>query len=93
MAAPLFMAVLWSDANHIEELLKLGANPDGHAGKFADGVMARELKVSTPRQLAITMKKDSIVERFREPMVRNQCYEYIEENLQMHETSNVINSL
>lgn len=68
LAAPLFMAVLWSDANHIEELLKLGANPDGHAGKFADGVMATELKVSTPRQLAIAMKKDSIVERFREPM-------------------------
>ncbi|XP_068234932.1 uncharacterized protein [Palaemon carinicauda] len=55
LAGPLFDAVLKGEKNKISALLKLGANPDYDAGSFADGIMSKELRITTPRQLAFTI--------------------------------------
>ncbi|XP_071531556.1 caspase Dronc-like [Panulirus ornatus] len=64
LAAPLFEAVLWWDKSKIQELLKLGADPDCHAGKPVAGALARELQVTTARQLALTLHREPIVRMF-----------------------------
>ncbi|XP_068234931.1 uncharacterized protein [Palaemon carinicauda] len=55
LVAPLFKAVLNGDKKTAKTFLKLGADPDGHAGELVTGVLARELRVTSPRQLANTL--------------------------------------
>ncbi|XP_068233930.1 uncharacterized protein [Palaemon carinicauda] len=52
LIAPVFKAVLAGDKKKVNTCLKLGADFDGHAGKLVNGVLTRELKISTPKQLA-----------------------------------------
>ncbi|KAG7167637.1 uncharacterized protein LOC121868113 [Homarus americanus] len=77
LAAPLFEAVLHWDANKIDELIKLGADPDYHVGRLVDGVLARELRVTTARQLAHALQRDAIVPMFPQrntvDMKNNNC--------------------
>lgn len=60
---------MWWNRKQIEELLKLGADPDYHAGKLVDGALARELHVTTARQLALALGRHCIVRMFPEVIV------------------------
>ncbi|XP_064106051.1 uncharacterized protein LOC135215391 [Macrobrachium nipponense] len=62
LVAPLFEASLLGNKRKIEVLLELGANPDYHAGKLVEGILSRELKVTTARQLAAAI--------YGEPFIR-----------------------
>ncbi|XP_068227627.1 caspase-1-A-like [Palaemon carinicauda] len=69
LAAPLFKAVLWWNKKEIEELLKLGADPDYHAGGSVTGVLSRELQVTSARQLAQSLGRQTLVDMFPEERV------------------------
>ncbi|XP_068228137.1 uncharacterized protein [Palaemon carinicauda] len=69
LAAPLFKAVLWWNKKEIEELLKLGADPDYHAGGSVIGVLSRELQVTSARQLAQSLGRQTLVDMFPEERV------------------------
>ncbi|XP_053651655.2 uncharacterized protein [Cherax quadricarinatus] len=60
LAAPLFEAVLWWDTRKVQQLLQLGADPDYHAGHLVQGTLTRELQVTTPRQLALSLHREHI---------------------------------
>ncbi|XP_069998608.1 uncharacterized protein [Penaeus vannamei] len=60
----LFKAVLEGNKRDAERLLAVGADPDSHGGKLVDGVLARELGVTTPRLLASALNMESIVTLF-----------------------------
>ncbi|XP_064097192.1 uncharacterized protein LOC135208682 [Macrobrachium nipponense] len=64
LVAPLFKAVLDGDQKKAKNLLKLGADPDGHAGELVNGVLARELRVTSPRQLANTLHGEQFFSGF-----------------------------
>nr|XP_045623226.1 uncharacterized protein LOC123773471 isoform X2 [Procambarus clarkii] len=61
LAAPLFEAVLWRDKRRIQEVLSLGGDPDYHAGRMVEGALARELRVTTARHLALTLHGQTIL--------------------------------
>ncbi|XP_042885069.1 uncharacterized protein LOC122261470 [Penaeus japonicus] len=60
----LFKAVLDGNQKQIERLLELGADPDSHGGNLVNGLLARELGVTTPRRLANALNMDSVVTMF-----------------------------
>ncbi|XP_068227746.1 uncharacterized protein [Palaemon carinicauda] len=64
LVAPLFEASLLGNKRKIEVLLELGANPDYHAGKLVEGILSRELKVTTARQLAAAVYGDPFIRVF-----------------------------
>ncbi|XP_071545994.1 uncharacterized protein [Panulirus ornatus] len=64
LSASLFEAVVNSDRSRVQELLKLGADPDYHADSLVDGVLERELQVTTARQLALTLHREAILRVF-----------------------------
>ncbi|XP_069961165.1 uncharacterized protein [Cherax quadricarinatus] len=64
LAAPLFEAVLWWDTSKIQHLLQLGADPDYHAGHLVQGALTRELQVTTPRHLALSLLREPIFDNF-----------------------------
>ncbi|XP_064097191.1 uncharacterized protein LOC135208681 isoform X2 [Macrobrachium nipponense] len=55
LIAPAFEAVLKGNKNKVKSLIKLGVDFDGHAGKLVNGVLARELQVTSPHQLAAAL--------------------------------------
>ncbi|XP_042857721.1 uncharacterized protein LOC122244006 [Penaeus japonicus] len=60
----LFKAVLEGNKNQIKALLELGADPDSHGGSLVNGLLARELGVTTPRLLATALNMDWAVTMF-----------------------------
>ncbi|XP_042206432.1 caspase Dronc-like [Homarus americanus] len=48
----------------METLLKLGADPDYHAGQLVRGALSRELNVTTPRQLARMLNREYMLHWF-----------------------------
>ncbi|XP_066972497.1 uncharacterized protein [Macrobrachium rosenbergii] len=76
LVAPLFKAVLDGDHKKAKNFLKLGADPDGHAGELVNGVLARELRVTSPRQLANTLHGEQFFSGFPQvcsPKCNNIC--------------------
>lgn len=55
---PLFDAVLKWDSAKIKDLLSVGADPDLEAGGVVGGVLVRELRVTTARQLASALGRN-----------------------------------
>nr|XP_027220328.1 uncharacterized protein LOC113812617 [Penaeus vannamei] len=64
LGSHLFKAVLEGSKREAERLLAVGADPDSHGGKLVDGLLARELGVTTPRLLANALNMDSIAAMF-----------------------------
>ncbi|KAG7163302.1 caspase Dronc-like 1 [Homarus americanus] len=58
------LAVFNWNKNKIEELVKLGADPDYHVGRLVDRMLTRELQVTTARQLAHALQREAIVRMF-----------------------------
>ncbi|XP_066989115.1 caspase Dronc-like isoform X2 [Macrobrachium rosenbergii] len=56
----LLRAILSGNTKRTSELLALGANPDCQV----DGVVSRELDITTPRQLAVSLNHESILRLF-----------------------------
>ncbi|ROT75111.1 caspase [Penaeus vannamei] len=73
----LFKAVLEGNKKEAERLLAVGADPDSHGGKLVDGVLARELGVTTPRLLANALNMESIVTLF-DKKASKRCSQTVE---------------
>lgn len=72
---PLIEAVLWwNNRERIQELLELGADPDYQAGKLVDGVLSRELHITTARQLALNLNREPILRMFPKVRVINNLF-------------------
>ncbi|XP_064115082.1 LOW QUALITY PROTEIN: uncharacterized protein LOC135221189 [Macrobrachium nipponense] len=61
LATHLFEAILSGNEKQTRGLLALGANPDCHPGNDTEGVLSRELHITTPRQLALSLNQESIL--------------------------------
>lgn len=61
---PLFEAVLNWDKVKIQNLLSVGADPDMNARQVVGGALARELRVTTARQLAQALGRQQVVTMF-----------------------------
>ncbi|XP_066989117.1 caspase b-like isoform X2 [Macrobrachium rosenbergii] len=59
LAPHLFEAILSGNEKQTRDLLALGANPDCHPGNDMEGVLSRELHITTPRQLALSLNQKS----------------------------------
>ncbi|XP_069174018.1 caspase Dronc isoform X2 [Procambarus clarkii] len=64
LSAPLFEAVLGNNRSRVQELLKLGVDPDYHAGSLVEGLLEEELQVVTARHLALTLNQEPIIRLF-----------------------------
>nr|XP_027211018.1 uncharacterized protein LOC113804362 [Penaeus vannamei] len=60
----LFKAVLEGNKKEAERLLAVGADPDSHGGKLVNGVLARELGVTTAGLLASALNMEWAVTMF-----------------------------
>ncbi|XP_047485940.1 uncharacterized protein LOC125037023 [Penaeus chinensis] len=60
----LFKAILEGNTKEAERLVELGADPDSHGGKLVNGLLARELGVTTPRLLANALSMEWAVTMF-----------------------------
>ncbi|XP_047486245.1 uncharacterized protein LOC125037225 isoform X2 [Penaeus chinensis] len=60
----LFKAILEGNKKEAGRLVELGADPDSHGGKLVNGLLARELGVTTPRLLANALSMEWAVTMF-----------------------------
>ncbi|XP_047485939.1 uncharacterized protein LOC125037022 [Penaeus chinensis] len=60
----LFKAILEGKKKEAERLMELDADPDSHGGKLVNGLLARELGVTTPRLLAYALNMKWAVTMF-----------------------------
>nr|XP_027220351.1 uncharacterized protein LOC113812633 [Penaeus vannamei] len=72
LGSHLFKAVLEGNKREAERLLAVGADPDSHGGKLVDGLLARELGVTTPRLLANALNMKSIAAMFAKKTRNNK---------------------
>lgn len=63
--------MLEGNQKQIEKLVKLGADPDSHGGTLVNGLLARELGVTTPRLLANALNMDWVVNMFSKVIFRS----------------------
>ncbi|XP_063585586.1 uncharacterized protein LOC134762999 [Penaeus indicus] len=66
LSVPLVEAVLNWKVTTLTRLLELGADPDHKLAGLVDSLLARELSVTTPRELAISLSRNSFVDKFNE---------------------------
>ncbi|XP_063595367.1 uncharacterized protein LOC134772329 [Penaeus indicus] len=60
----LFKAILEGNKKEAERLVEFGADPDSHGGKLVNGMLTRELGVTTPRLLANALNMEWAVTMF-----------------------------
>ncbi|KAK7079644.1 hypothetical protein SK128_009795 [Halocaridina rubra] len=61
LVSPLFEAVLQGNKGKVNTLTELGANLDCHAGESVDGILSRELNVTSVRHLAKMLYGDELL--------------------------------
>lgn len=66
LAVPLVEAMLNWKVTVLTKLLELGADPDHNLGGLVDGLLARELSVTTPRELAVSLSRHSFLEKMNQ---------------------------
>ena len=65
LTLPLLEAVLENSRARVQELLRLGADPDHSAEPPADGSSAMDVQITTARQLAHTLHRNNILSLFK----------------------------
>lgn len=65
LTLPLLEAVHGDSRSRVQELLRLGADPDHSAEPPEDGFAGRDVKITTARQLAHTLQRDNILPLFK----------------------------
>ncbi|KAK8402704.1 hypothetical protein O3P69_000804 [Scylla paramamosain] len=65
LTLPLLEAVLGDSRARVQELLRLGADPDHSAEHPEDGFADKNMKITTARQLAHTLQRDNLLPLFK----------------------------
>ncbi|KAK7069368.1 hypothetical protein SK128_001541 [Halocaridina rubra] len=74
LVEPLYDAIFNGDKKRAKALLELGADLDKRAGKKVNGILSRELNVTTPRQLAQTLHGNDFLSKLKQVSSKDKKY-------------------